>query len=329
MANGDNKIKQISQLTNLSESTIKRALGNYSGINPKTKQRVIDAANSLNYRVRIKDADIGVIIPDVPTYFWGEIKKNIMERAKGVSLEFKYFHFSDINNEKDALNCIDTAEKSGILALIICAPNTERLRKRLTELANKILVILLEEYLEVPNTCFVGEASYNEGYKLANLYFDKYRDKKSVLVITNSNNSSKRRVDGFCDAVLDRGNILITKLSINADGLENAKVAPVARQLQEYMDKIDCIYCPIGNLKTIDSALEKLNGKNSIDIMGFDGGFDGSKPIKTENIKLAVEQNVQAQAQLAVDTAIGYIKNKTTVRSNLYVESKLSVGGAD
>ena len=60
----------IAKNLGLSLATVKRALGNYVGVDMDTKQRVLYEAERLGYKFSVLKADVAVIMPCVPSYFW-------------------------------------------------------------------------------------------------------------------------------------------------------------------------------------------------------------------------------------------------------------------
>tara|TARA_R110002020_G_scaffold412276_1_gene621903 strand:- start:1062 stop:2093 length:1032 start_codon:yes stop_codon:yes gene_type:complete len=86
---GQATIKDIARELNLSASTISRALKDYPGISEKTKRKVKEVAEKLNYRPNAialslrqsRSFTIGVIIPEVVHFFFSTVISGIEEIA--------------------------------------------------------------------------------------------------------------------------------------------------------------------------------------------------------------------------------------------------------
>lgn len=87
-------LKDIARLTQLSVSTVSRALSNSSSIPETTRRRVAEAAAELNYRpnaqaraLRKSRTDtIGVIIPDIENPFFSALAASIQRAAREVGI---------------------------------------------------------------------------------------------------------------------------------------------------------------------------------------------------------------------------------------------------
>ena len=83
-------LKQIAETLGISITTVSKALKNYSDVSPKTKQAVLDLANSLQYtpnsfavNLRTKESKtIGLIIPEVVHHFFSNVINGIIAEAE-------------------------------------------------------------------------------------------------------------------------------------------------------------------------------------------------------------------------------------------------------
>lgn len=83
-------IKDIANTLGLSPSTVSRALRDHPHINDKTKEAVKEVARYLDYRVNIAASSlrqkrtriIGVIVPDIATYFFSAVISGIQKVAQ-------------------------------------------------------------------------------------------------------------------------------------------------------------------------------------------------------------------------------------------------------
>lgn len=83
-------LKEISEILNISVSTVSKALKDYSDVSEKTKKLVRETATQLNYRpnsfavnLRTKESKtIGLIIPEVVHHFFSTVIKGIISQAE-------------------------------------------------------------------------------------------------------------------------------------------------------------------------------------------------------------------------------------------------------
>lgn len=83
-------LKQIAETLGISITTVSKALKNYSDVSPKTKQAVLELANSLQYtpnsfavNLRTKESKtIGLIIPEVVHHFFSNVINGIIAEAE-------------------------------------------------------------------------------------------------------------------------------------------------------------------------------------------------------------------------------------------------------
>ncbi len=83
-------LKHIAEILEISVATVSKALKNYPDVSPKTKKRVKELAETLNYKpnsfavnFRTRESKtIGLIIPEVVHYFFSNVIKGIIAQAE-------------------------------------------------------------------------------------------------------------------------------------------------------------------------------------------------------------------------------------------------------
>ncbi|MDP5045037.1 MAG: LacI family transcriptional regulator [Leeuwenhoekiella sp.] len=83
-------LRDIAEKLNISITTVSKALKGYKDVSPKTRKKVLEIAESLNYKpnsfavnLRTKESRIiGVIIPDVVHHFFSTVVNGIIELAE-------------------------------------------------------------------------------------------------------------------------------------------------------------------------------------------------------------------------------------------------------
>ena len=317
----ENGLKEIAARTGYSIVTVKRALGNYPGVSSAAKRRIVDVAQELGYRRKIEPVDIGIVMPSAPTYFWGIMRDSLMTHACLSAVQHRFFFFTSMDNETDALHCLETAMKHGVRVLIATVPDTPRVRDFLEQCARDCCVILLEEYLNIERAYYVGEDAYKEGYALAQAYFQRCGTQKAVYIYRHRSGCDEKRVQGFLDGARSCDAKEPVQFCLDYPGRTKARAALIARLIQIHEQEIDCIYCPTGSADTVNEAVEKLRTSRSIHIIGFDNTeiLDGNKT--HDRIKLMVWQDLREQGRIAIETAVEFITTgKLPDEKNLFVE---------
>ena len=83
-------LKQIAAQLGISPSTVSKALKSYPDVSPKTKEKVLALAETLNYKPNSlaqslrnnESKTIGLVVPELVHYFFSQITKGVIDRAK-------------------------------------------------------------------------------------------------------------------------------------------------------------------------------------------------------------------------------------------------------
>lgn len=119
-------LKDIAKELNLSISTVSRAIRNIGEVNPETKKAVLKLAEKLNYKpnplamglLKNKTNTIGVIIPDIESYYYSSILRGIDKIAADNSYRILTCYSNDIY--KNEIQAIDELLFSRVDGLITC-----------------------------------------------------------------------------------------------------------------------------------------------------------------------------------------------------------------
>lgn len=120
-------IKDIAEILGISVSTVSRALRDTHDVNQETRKKVLDLAESLNFKLN-KNAsalasgatrNIGVVIPFITNYYFSTVISGIQEQAfeKGYNI-ILYVTNDDNEREKQLLYDIDISSLDGLLISI-------------------------------------------------------------------------------------------------------------------------------------------------------------------------------------------------------------------
>lgn len=319
----DNKIKRIASHTGLSVATVKRALGNYYGINPATKAQVLECARQLGLEFKLKPVDVAIIMPGRPAFFWKPLNQHLVNYVAQTGLTYKFYLYSDSNNEQDAEHCIDMATRAGASVMILSAPSTELIKEKVRNISDKMFIILLEEWIDIEDTCFVGENSYQEGYDVADRYLKIAPESKVFLDVICTVGDPRPRTQGFFQRLQEAGISDFSQIDLEVHHGLKMGSAITARKLAPYIHKVDCIYCPSGSSDLVLMALGKLPTEHPVDLIYFE-----NRPIKNLSTafrgrKFSVNQDLEGQAKTAISLAKDYIETgKKPSEHCIYVPSQ-------
>ncbi len=305
----------------LSKTTVSKAINHCPGIDPETKSRVMRAACERGYRPRPHEARMGLILPSVPRWFWGELRAELGDRAREAGIACASYVYSDMNSEVDAEACITRAIEDGLSVLILAVPDSAGIRRRLEEIAHRKLVLLIEEFLPVKNTFFIGEDSFTEGRRLARAYCEAHPEKREFAILQATELHTERmRIEGFCKTLgeLGRDCFLLPPPASES----HAKGAAIARELSRLPSLPDCIVCPSGNLTSVSLAVKKLRAASHIDCIGFDTKT-GSEVSFAKGTTVLL-QDLAGQARCAIACASDFLcHERFPAQKMLCIENRL------
>ena len=120
---------QLAKLCGVSQGTVDRALNDRPGINPQTKQRILDAAKAYGYRPNIharsisggKSMLVGVVVFDIQNEYFSELLMGIEDtcRQRGYSTVVMFTH----KDPERELSCIDSLYRMYMDGIILCPIN--------------------------------------------------------------------------------------------------------------------------------------------------------------------------------------------------------------
>ena len=245
----------LARKLNISKTTISKAINNCPGISPKTKQMIVQTASDYGYIPKLTKRmahHVSVILPASPEYFWGRLRKCINTCSKETDIKCNNYVYPNLHDDVGALRCINQALSEEISALILAVPDSAEIHKKLEQAADKILIILIEEFIDIKNVFYIGENSFYQGYHIGEEYIHAYPDSTRFAILRSTDfYTEKERI---------------------ADLRENtgtrSRAAYIARQLANLKCLPDCIFCPSGNILYAADSVKKLN--KNIHCIGFD-----------------------------------------------------------
>ena len=242
-------IKDISQITGLSVATISRVFNDSPLVSEKTRKRVLDAAEKLNYRHnRIaaalrsgKSKTIGVIVPEISNHFFAKVI-NGAEQAlaeRGYSAIITQSHDAS-ESEQSALESLLKLNVDGIL--VSCAMETHDYRsfERLAE--EGIPLVFFDRLPDFPKCNAVLLDDFHGG-KMATQHLIDQGCRHLLHVAGDSRVSIfNSRKSGFFSAVAEAGPAVESHTLVSL-GFEMEKDLGTIGSLLEKQPEIDGIFC--------------------------------------------------------------------------------------
>lgn len=200
---------QLARICGVSQGTVDRALHNRGGINPKTRDRILEIAKEYDYHPMIQVSGklnsmlIGVVLFDLYNEYFSKLAMSLVNAARkfGYSIIFQ-FSEKDEKNEKRALEYFDYIGVDGII-LFSVGSDSEEYKNYLSSL-KKPLVLIGNRLFDLT---YVGiddeQAMYDLSLEIANsttsddiLYFAPVLSKS-----LHSINAQRLRWNGFVRAM--------------------------------------------------------------------------------------------------------------------------------
>jgi DNA-binding LacI/PurR family transcriptional regulator len=202
-------IKDIARMAGVSKSTVSRALNKNLYVKERTRRRIIEIAEKLNYRpnaiakgLALKSTHtIGVVVPDIMISFFSEIIQGIEDIAS----EEKYnliLGISGYDADKEA-QCIRIMQEKRVEGIVISSigngANLESIRELKRE---KIPFVLVDERLDREPTDYVIIDNTKGAFKLTE-HLIKLGHKRIGFI--DASIATRSRLEGYKKALVHYG----------------------------------------------------------------------------------------------------------------------------
>ena len=281
---------QLARICGVSQGTVDRALHNRGGINPKTRDRILEVAKDYDYLPCIQTEGrsnsmlIGVVLFDLYNEYFSKLAMSLVNTARrfGYSIIFQ-FSGKDELNERKALEYFDYIGVDGIVLFSAGSDSDEY--KNYLSLLKRPIVLIGNKLFDFP---FVGindeKAMYELSLKIANdakaddiLYFAPVLNKQ-----LHSQNAQRKRLNGFVKAMK-----------------ETDKSYRIVTSAQE-LSNCGGIICATDYY--VLRALKHLGYPKDLPI----GGFDNISVLKSISVKvLSVEYSTDKIAEESINYILG------------------------
>ena len=271
-------LKKIAEVLGLSISTISRALKNHPDISEKTKQKIVELANVLEYEpnvnaihLRNKSNNVfGIIVPSISNYFYDSFIAAVEEESRKNNYSLMILQSGD-KTEAEIQN-IKLCRQNRITGLFSCLSTDTKNYEAYSKLKElNIPVVFFDKVPEEGNFNKVTVGDTLAARLAAKAILSK--NKKNILAFFGNENLSitKKRVAAFKQTCNENSEgikltILHVSSSLEAENMGDKLL----------MKKPDAIFCMsdeilTGVMKSIQK--KKLNIPSDLSIIAISNGF--------------------------------------------------------
>jgi LacI family transcriptional regulator len=302
-------IKDIAQALGISIGTVDRALHGRQGINPLTRTRVLNMAQTLGYRPNVaarylklkRKLRIAVHLPREIAAFFDGIAEGIREAAapfhSSVELEFRT-HPRLGEGEVELFRHALDEQTNGI----ILSPGHPKAIKPWIRKAARTHVPVVCVATDAPKTerlTAVSTDPYTSGAIVAELFLRTVKKSGSVLVVTGdlSTNDHAEKLRGFQEFLATSDHLAIAGV-VQAHDDPTEAYRHVSEQLTRIPD-LRALYVSTANSLPVMRAMEEANRLGQTAVMTTDLFPELISLIQTGKVLGTVYQRPQTQGRLA------------------------------
>lgn len=305
-------IVDIASLAGVSIATASRAINGKSGVRPKTRKRILDAARDLNYipnqvAISMKKKQtkmIGFIVADMANHFYSYVTKIIEKQAHNYNYSLLVFNTDDnVKALKEAINILTQRRVDGII--LGCVRMIDRSVTRLIQ--SGLPCIMFHRHLKNREGFFVG-CDNQKGMEVVVRHLVELEHERIALISgPRYISSGLERLKGFMRAMKKHNKVVYPEL-IGEGGYKKKKTITATRQLLNLPTPPTAIVAAsdLMALQVMDYVVSQgMRVPEDLSIVGFD-----DIPMAAHSRIQLTTVAVQAKksALLAVDTLINIIE---------------------
>ena len=316
-------VKEIARRANVSIGTVDRVLNNRTGVSEKTKERIQEIIQELNYQPNIlarrlaskKTLNIAVLIPAASseTKYWQAPLEGINQAETEVKPYGIVVHryFFDQNDKHSFM--LQTAEilKQSVDGVLMAPMFMEESRIFADE-CKKLDIPYVFINSDIPghnSLCYVGPELHQSGCVGADLIHYLVAEQDEILIVNISREMDNlhhllRKEEGFRDYLIKHGKKNpVVKLDIR-----DTSYAAVKRELSLILNSrnIKAIFVTNSRVSSVAQYLEESN-TTGIKLVGYDFLEENIEYLKKGVIEFLISQKPKEQGYKGIITLYNYL----------------------
>lgn len=324
-------IKRIAQETDVSISTVRRALNGLADINPKTKKKILETARRLNYQknllasslVKKKTYIIGVIIPDIELSFYPGLILGIERANKSANYRLLLYH-SDytLSGLLEGMNTFTGYRVDGMLIVPVPCRAKNKIASYLKKL--KVPGVFIDEYFDDLNISFVSTDDSRGARKAVGYLVGLGHSRIAHFAGNLEDITAQKRLEGY-RSELGKAGIAYRKNLVLETGATRKSGEESAKRLLAMHKVPTAVFCyndavAIGAMKVFIE--QGLGVPEDISIIGY-GGLSDTDMLKTP--LSTVSQPAREIGEKAARILIAEIEGKNKKKQKVLLDTKLIV----
>ncbi len=325
--------EQLARKIGISAMTVSRALNNHPHVNPKTRNRVLEAARRMGYSPDFiakslaikKTHTIGVVVPEITHSFFPEAIRGIEEVTYGQGYHLILMHSAEnADRERDALQTLESNRVDGILISIAqnisdYQPYTEIVRK------GTALVFFDRCVWGIGASCVSIDDEKSAKKITAHLLAHRYK-RIAHLAGSSKLSISAARLNGFRKALIERKIVideeLIVESGLHEQGGYEAMIKILNLPVKKWPRAVVAVNDPaaFGAMKAISE--HNLRIPDDIAIVGFSDDIRAgilTPPLTT------VRQPAFEVGRKAAQRLFAHIKGKEKKAGRFEIQAELII----
>lgn len=327
--------QKIAELAGVSRGTVDRALKDRPGVNPKTKEKILEIAQKYEYKPNLigkalayskHTIPIEVVLNSIGNSFFEEVKKGIIAAEKDYSdygIKINLTEIKGYNTE----NLISTLEKlpGNVKNIILTPVEDSKLTEKINEMiANGVNVITLSSDIAKSNRLsYVGCDYLKSGETAGRLVGLLSGGNAKLCIVTGSSlhTGHRMRVQGVQNITHEYENISIVDVIENNDDNDRAYIA--MKEVLQKNEDIDFVCITAGGVSGTLKAIKE--SKRKIKVCSFDDTQTTRKAIQNGEILATICQQPFEQGYNAVKSIFEAVVAKTAVPEYQYSQLYIKV----
>ena len=298
-------LAEISRRSGKSVATVSKVLRGCPGVTWETREAVLRAADGLSAPNRGREGAVSVILPDNPKYFWSQARAAVAEEGEtltGASVALRvYSQIEGAGGVEVVERYLREAETARVI--VLAARPDESLQRTLRSLAEGRLILQLCEYVDVPNTFFVGSDGEADGRMLALSIPASERPLRIGVLRGEDSALPNARTRGFLRSLPE----VVELLPVECPAPSELFSSHLARAIDALGVPLDYLFCNDGITTAACEAIHKLRDRMQTRLLGFELPGSAKKHLAAGRIAALAVQSPGEQMRMALRLGAQYL----------------------